>query len=155
MTTDIATWDDNRLLAELRRALELDMPVPAAVDEFATEVFDLADVGRHVAELVFDSRETEGAGVRSAPAGREMSFRAPGVEIEVTVLAEGLRQLVGQLIPPQEATVELICRDERRTAEADRLGRFAFDNVPVGPLSLRCVLGDEAATVVQTEWMVV
>ncbi len=153
MTSDTATWDDDRLLAEVRRALEHDMPVPAAVDEFATEVFDLADVARHVAELVFDSREA--AGVRSAQGGREMSFRAPGVEIEVTVLAEGLRHLVGQLIPPQPATVELICRDERKTAEADRLGRFAFDDVPVGPISLRCILDDPASTVIQTEWMVI
>ncbi len=155
MTTDIATWDDDRLLTEVRRAMEHDMPVPSAVDEFAAEVFDLADVARHVAELVFDSRETEGAGVRSAPSGLEMSFRAPGVEIEVTVLAEGLRHLVGQLIPPQPATVELIAREERREAQADSLGRFAFDDVPVGPLSLRCVLEDEASTVIQTEWMVV
>lgn len=155
MPSNIATWDDNRLLVELRRALEHELPVPAAVDEFATEVFDLADVARHMAELVFDSRETERSGVRTAQAGREMWFRAPGVEIEVSVLAEGLRHLVGQLIPPQPATVELMCRDERRTAQADRLGRFTFDDVPVGPLSLRCVLDDDDATVIQTEWMVI
>lgn len=155
MATKITQWDDDRLLAELKRAVELAMPVPAAVDEFAAEVFDLVDVPGHVAELVFDSRETERTGVRTAQPSREMSFRAPGVEVEVTVLAEGVRHVVGQLIPPQPATVELMCRDERRTAQADSLGRFTFDDVPAGPLSLRCVLGDDPANVIQTEWMVI
>lgn len=155
MNHRVMSWSEERLLAELKEAMRAARPVPAAVDEFAREIFDLVDVPGSVAELVFDSRETEPAGVRTAQPSREMSFRAPGVEIEVTVLAEGLRHVVGQLIPPQRATVELMLRDERRTAEADRLGRFSFDDVPAGPLSLQCVLEDDAATVVQTEWMVI
>ncbi len=155
MAMTITEWDDERLLAELKRAVARTLPVPAAVDEFAAEVYDLADVPGNVAELVFDSRDEERSGVRTAQPSREMSFRAPGVEVEVTVLAEGLRQLVGQLIPPQPATVELMCRDVRTTVQADRLGRFVFDEVPEGPLSLRCVLDDDASTVVQTEWMII
>ncbi len=155
MSQHHTAWADEELLAELRQALEDALPVPAAVDEFAEAVFDLVGMPRHVAALVFDSRQEEPAGVRSSVGSREMSFRAPGVEIEVSVLAEGRRHLVGQLIPPQPATVEMICRDERREASADSLGRFTFDDVPVGPLSLRCVLGDDSATVVQTEWMVI
>lgn len=153
-TNDIKHWDHDRLLRELRDALEEAHPVPASVDEFAMSVQDLVRIDAHVAELIFDSLVDEVAGTRSVVPNREMTFSAPGVQMEVTVMAEGVRHLVGQLVPPQPAAIELFYHDERRETEADGLGRFTFEDVPSGPLSLRCTLNDEYSTVVQTQWVV-
>ncbi len=151
---DIQQWDRNRLLQELKIALTEADPVPASVDEFALSVQDLVHIDAHVAELIYDSLVDEVAGIRTQVPSREMTFSAPGVQMEVTVMAEGTRHLVGQLVPPQAATVELFYQDHKRQAEADGLGRFTFEDVPSGPLSLRCTLGDEGSTVVQTQWVV-
>ncbi len=153
MTHDIKHWDQDRLLAELKAALMEARPVPASVDEFALSVQDLVRIDAHLAELIFDSLVDEVAGTRGAVPNREMTFSAPGVQMEVSVMAEGIRHLVGQLVPPQPATVELFYHDERRETEADGLGRFTFEGVPGGLLSLRCTLGDEYSTVVQTQWI--
>ena len=41
---------------------------------------------------------------------------------------------------------------ETKRVMSDHLGRFTLHDVPVGPISLRCIYGDDAS-VVQTDWM--
>ena len=88
--------------------------------------------------------------MRSEDTARQLTFRAPGVEIEVMMVDESSRRIVGQLVPPQAATVRLAGGDREIEQEADRLGRFAFDGVPPGPVRLSLVIAGER--VVTTEW---
>lgn len=150
---DIETMTDDELLATLGRALREADPVPSQVTEFAKAGYGWRTIDAELAELVFDSAVEELAGVRSDDETRQVTFRAPGVEIEVAVLAEGARRIIGQLVPPQPAEIELRFNGESRSTQSDHLGRFAFHDVPTGPISLRCDLGDDQT--VQTDWMIV
>jgi len=91
-------------------------------------------------------------GVRSDDVDRHVTFRAPGVEIEVVVIEEGRRRLVGQLVPPSVATIELVGADDVRSVQTDRLGRFTFDDLPPGRVRL-AVLDANGASTVQTDWV--
>lgn len=67
---------------------------------------------------------------------RRLTFRAPGVEIEVMVVDDGERRLVGQLVPPCRATVELDIHGSLMSVESDAPGRSTFDDLAVGPVRL-------------------
>jgi len=60
------------------------------------------------------------------------------------------RRVVGQLVPPRPARVEVRGTASAVEVTADDLGRFAADAPGRGPVSLRCHLPD--ITVV-TEWI--
>ena len=144
---------DEQLLSDVGAAIAAADEVPAAVIEAAKASFTWRTVDAELAELVFDSASEELVGVRSGDeATRQMTFRAPGVEIEVAVLSEGARRIIGQLVPPQQAEIELRYGTETKRVMSDHLGRFTLHDVPVGPISLRCIYGDDAS-VVQTDWM--
>jgi len=143
------TRNDDELLELLGRALRVADPVPEHVMEAARAASTWRTIDQELAELVFDSA-TELAGVRSEDTARQLTFRAPGVEIEVMMVDESSRRIVGQLVPPQAATVRLAGGDREIEQEADRLGRFAFDGVPPGPVRLSVVI--DGARVVTTEW---
>lgn len=144
---------DEQLLRSVGAAIAAAEEVPASVIEAAKASFTWRTVDAELAELVFDSAAEELVGVRSTPdSTRQMTFRAPGVEIEVAILSEGSRRIIGQLVPPQQAEIELRYGTETKRVQSDHLGRFALHDVPVGPISLRCIFGDDAS-VVQTDWM--
>jgi hypothetical protein len=135
------------LLAE---ALEEVDPVPDFVVAAAKDAFIWRTIDAELAELVFDSSDGL-VGVRSQETARQVTFRAPGVEIEMMMLAEGGRRLVGQLVPPQQATVELRHGTALRETATDAVGRFSFPDVPTGPISLTIVTPDGGR--VTTEWL--
>jgi hypothetical protein len=90
---------------------------------------------------------------QSAPQWRQLSFRTSGLSIKLEITGTGqARRLMGRLIPRQSAVVDI--RHERgvTTAQADSLGRFSADRVPLGQVSLRCHLGNEQAPIV-TGWI--
>lgn len=145
------TMTDDQLMADLARVLELTDPVPAPVTAFAKASFGWRDLDAQLAELVYDSAEAGLVGVRGGEQARQLTFRAPGVEIEVELVSEQTRRIVGQLIPPQETTVELRFDGSAMETTTDRLGRFSFDKVPTGPISLRCNVGDDQS--VRTDWV--
>ncbi len=142
---------DDELEAELRRAVELFDPVPSHLMQVAVEAYTLRTLDAELAELVFDSLSGSSR-VRGERQPRVLTFQGAGltVDLEVTVSATGGR-VVGQLIPPRPVEVEVL-GGRPVTLTADDLGRFIHDDVPAGPFSLRCRLGD--ATVV-TEWITV
>ena len=109
-------------------------------------------IDEELAELVFDSA-AELTGVRSEDTARQLTFRAPGVEIEVMIVDDGARRIVGQLIPPGECTVQLTTEDAVRDSQTDRLGRFTFEPVPPGPVRIT-VLGADGGHVASTEWTI-
>ena len=145
--------DDDELLALLGRALAAAEPVPEHVAVGARAAMTWRTIDDELAEIVFDSA-VDTAGVRAEQMDRQLTFRAPGVEIEVMVVDSGTRRLIGQLVPPEQATVELAAHDVVRTTESDALGRFDFDELVAGPVRLT-VLGPSGTPLVRTEWVIV
>jgi hypothetical protein len=142
---------DDVLLAMLGEALQTADPPPTHVVDGAKVAFTWRTIDAELAEITFDSAR-DLAGVRSEDVQRQMTFESPGVEIEVMVIENGVRRLVGQLVPPAERRVELVSGDSVRSADTDRLGRFAFDDLAPGPVRL-VVLGEDGERFVQTEWV--
>lgn len=143
---------DEELLATLGRALDAADPVPESVLDGARAAFTWRNIDTELAQIVFDSSQ-ELAGVRSEDMNRQVTFEAPGVEIEVMVVENGVRKLVGQLVPPAERTVELVGGDSVQSIQTDHLGRFDFDDIGPGPVRI-VVLGADGQRMVQTEWVI-
>ena len=143
---------DDQLQELLGRALRAAEPLPDKVVIGARAAWTWRTIDEELAELVFDSA-TELTGVRSEDTARQLTFRAPGVEIEVMVVDDGARRIVGQLIPPGERTVQLTTQDAVHDGQTDRLGRFTFDPVPPGPVRIT-VLGADGGHVASTEWTI-
>ena len=143
--------NDDELLATLGRGLDAADPVPESVLEGARAAFTWRNIDTELAQIVFDSN-TELAGVRSEDINRQVTFEAPGVEIEVMVVENGTRRLVGQLVPPAKRTVELVGSDSVLSIDTDHLGRFDFDNIAPGPVRI-VVRGADGQRLVQTEWV--
>lgn len=144
---------DDQLTELLGRALVAGDPVPEHAVQAAYETMSAESFDAELARLVFDSATDQLVGVRGAETARQVTFRAPGVEIEIMVMAEGERRLIGQLVPPQLATVEMIHGDDVRETGTDNLGRFQFGSVPTGSIQLAVTTEDGGKVV--TEWMVV
>lgn len=150
---------DTDLEAELRRVVAQIDPVPPALLAAAMGAFAWRTIDADLAELVFDSvvDHDEAALVRGAQQGRMLSFRASGLSIDVEVTGTGgARSLVGQLEPPQRASVDVRHGDEVVTVEADELGRFSAGPLPGGPVSLRCrPEAEPAQPPVVTDWVAI
>ncbi|GAA2894438.1 hypothetical protein GCM10010517_59130 [Streptosporangium fragile] len=143
--------NDDELERELRRAGGLFDPVPSDLLQTAVEAFALRTLDAELAELAFDSL-TEPARVRGEERPRMLTFHAPGLTVDLEITGGGADgRVVGQLIPPQAARIELLGR-QPAALTADDLGRFVCEVVPTGPFSLRCRL---AGAVVATEWVTV
>jgi hypothetical protein len=155
---------DQELDDELRRiAARLD-PVPEALVHAAEAAFAWRGVDVELAELAFDSlAERESlALVRGADEPRLLTFHAAELTIELEVrpptrehppLAGVEHRLIGQLLPPGPARVEVRHPDGVLMVEADELGRFAAEQVATGPISLRCQRAGAATAPVVTEWV--
>jgi hypothetical protein len=155
-TPDPPGPEDEGLLRELRAAARRLDPPPASVLEAARASLTWRTIDAELAALEFDSAvDAAATAVRSGERPRLLTFSAPGLSIEVEVSPIGpRRQLVGQLVPAQPARIDVRHAGGVTTAHADQLGRFGVDAVNAGPVSLRCHLGDVAASVpVVTEWI--
>ncbi len=142
---------DDDLLELVGRALRAADPVPDRVIEGARAAWTWRTIDQELAELVFDSA-AELTGVRSEDTARQLTFRAPGMEIEVMIVDEASRRVVGQLVPPGSFTVQLLSSDDLvREETTDRLGRFSFDAVAPGPVRL-AVIDPDGTPIVTTEW---
>jgi hypothetical protein len=154
--------EEEQLVAELRQLGRLLDPVPADVLFAARGSLAWRRVDAELAELSFDSLvdgDLELAGVRSGDDSvRMVSFDGPDLSVEVEVAGLGdHRQLVGQLVPPQAATIQLRSPSLGAAAgpdtRADTLGRFTLDLGTSGPASLRCSLA--SGRTIETGWVVI
>jgi hypothetical protein len=145
------TASDDELLALVGRALRAAEPVPDHVLTGARAAWTWRTIDAELAELVFDSA-VELTGVRSEDTARQLTFRAPGIEIEVMVVDDVSRRVVGQLIPPGEFTVQIMSGDRVAEQATDRLGRFTFETVEPGPVRIS-VIDPDGTPVVSTEWV--
>ncbi len=144
---------DNELLALLGRAIDATDPIPDQVLDAAKGAYAWFGIDDELASLSFDSMTEELAGARSATTSdRQLTFTSPGVEVELSLMGDGERRLIGQFTPPAEATIVLETTDATRETTADHLGRFRFADVAGGLLRLTIVSG---ATRVKTEWIIV
>jgi hypothetical protein len=152
--------EDVALEQELRALAALREPVPDRLVQAALDAYAWRTVDADLAELVFDSLadQEEAALVRGRQGERLLSFQGSSLTIEVEVTAVGqARRLIGQLVPPQRADVEIRHQDGVLTIAADELGRFVADSLPAGPVSLRCAPGAGAGgrirAPVVTDWV--
>jgi hypothetical protein len=152
MTDDRHSTDPDDALQDLLGVAIRDAdPVPEHVLAAARGAWTWRTIDEELAALVFDSA-TELTGVRDREAARQLTFQAPGLEIEVMVADPATRRLIGQLVPAQPATVELAGTGARLGQVADRFGRFAFDGVPAGPVRISVTAPD--GSTIATDWVV-
>jgi hypothetical protein len=121
-------------------------------DRFANG--DLRSIDDEPARLVYDSLlDTElHASVRAASPGlRQLTFEARDLSLELEVSSAG--QLMGQVVPPQAAIVEVRHRAGTASVDTDDLGFFHLARLPAGPVSLRCQPTARALQAVATSWI--
>ena len=148
---------DDELEQELRRLAADAEPVPADLIRAALDAFAWRDIDAQIAELVYDSLldAEETMLVRGPADPRMVSFAAGGMTIDVEVTSAGPgRTIMGQIAPPQRATVDIRYPGDTVTVEADELGRFQSGTLPPGPASLRLrpPPGDAGPAIV-TDWI--
>jgi len=149
---------DEVLLAELRRAAAVIDPLPDALVRAGRESLTWRRVDAELAALLSDSivDDQRLALVRSTGSVRAVAFEAGDFTIELDILGSGAhRTLVGQLVPPRRATIEVQTSELRTTVEADEHGRFRAESVPAGRMRLR-VSGHERTDVpAETSWITI
>lgn len=159
-------WSDEDLLAELGDALRAEREVPGALVEAGKAIFTWRSVDAELAELTrahltYDSLVDDAAlqgddagllvGVRSeqSAALRALTFAADELSIELEV-TDGA--VLGQLVPPQAATVEVLTPDSARIeVPVDDVGWFTVRPVPTSRFRLTCRLTSGASVV--TDWI--
>lgn len=146
--------DDQELIARLAELLQ-DAETPSWSAELAKASYGLRAVDAELAALSSDSGLTAGAGMRAAAAPRLAVFEATGLSVEIEIepaARSGLWRLVGQLTPVGPARIGIRRQDDAVSwADADDRGRFSADQLPGGPLSLRCERPGQPAAA--TEWI--
>jgi len=148
---------DRELLAILRDMIEETDPVPAALAAAARASFTWRTVDAELAELTSDSA-LDGAAVRSTRAPRMLTFTAgeTTLVVEVAPLAadpQAERRLLGQLVAPRPAEVEVRHGTGSLTVSADEFGRFLAEPVPAGPVSLACRFAAAGEPSIVTSWV--
>jgi len=148
--------DDLKLLGELRDAGRLD-PVPFEAIVAARSSLAWRTLDAELAELAYDSLLDDNvlAGIRSADAPpRLVSFECAALSVEIETASTGSgRCLVGQLMPPQAAALDVQHAAGTISATADELGRFTIEDVPTGPVRVRVRPADGKGAVT-TDWIV-
>ncbi|MBB3674404.1 hypothetical protein [Modestobacter versicolor] len=143
---------DDELVRRLARAVAVHDPVPPELLAFAREAFTWRTVDAELAELVADSRETAGAGLRGPSDVRLLTFSAGDQQLDLELLVDGAtRRLVGELTPAGPAHVVVEHAGGTLTEDADELGRFLVAGVPPGRIRVRCE--PAGGTAVVTPWL--
>jgi hypothetical protein len=151
---------DEQLVAALGEALRAEDPVPPELLAAAKATWTWRTIDADLAELVADSA-LEGAAVRG-PAGaatatgpRILTFAVGALTLVVEVAEQrDRRRLLGQIVPPRRADVELDHAAGTVTVAADELGRFRVEDFPTGPVRLSLRFPDDPGRVV-TSWVTV
>jgi hypothetical protein len=150
---------DRELLAQLREMLDETDPVPAFLVDAARETYTWRTIDAELAELTTDSL-IEGAAVRSSRAPRLLTFTAEAATLVVEV-AEHVRgaslgrRLLGQILSPRPAEVDIRHADGTLSVTADEFGRFRAEAVPPGPISLACRFGGATKPQLVTSWVTI
>jgi hypothetical protein len=149
--------DDDALLERLRAVLGEVDPVPPLALAAARESFAWRDIDAELARLIADSADEPAVSAATRGRGeiRLMTFELSGqrgLELEVSHGGARSRRIVGQLLPPAAAEIELQHERGIIRTSADEQGRFAADAVPAGPVRLTARLAPDAR-LVATPWL--
>jgi len=156
---DEADPADEALFAELRATIGRIDPVPTRVQVAARAALSWRTIDAELAALTHDTL-LEGdrpvATVRHGGTPRLLTFEGTTLTVEVEAIEIGQRRrLVGQLVPPQAAEVEIAHRGGDERVDADEMGRFAADDLLPGPVRVRCLTPRTGGRTFQTPWIVV
>jgi hypothetical protein len=117
-------------------------------------MIQLRSVDDEAACLVYDSNldaELLAAVRTGGQTRRQLTFEAGEFALEIEYSSTG--QLVGQVVPPQVAVVELRHRGGTTPVPTDDLGYFRVPTVPEGPVSFRCRPASSPAHPIATSWI--
>lgn len=132
--------DDEQLLFALRRALRARRDVPPEFVQAAKDAFAWHDIDTELALLTYDS--VHGIELASRTRAEDASIRAltftsPRLTIELEVTQDSV---LGQIVPTQVARIEVNTSAGVGTVlEADEIGCFAINPIPLGAFRLRCL----------------
>jgi hypothetical protein len=149
---------DERLLDALRELTARVDPVPPDVVDAARSAIAWRRMDAELAELLYDSVEDQAAlaGVRSEGGPRLLTFEAAEISVELEVTPSGdERRLVGQIVPPGEARLQVRHPAGVVEVTADALGRFATGALPAGPVSIRLEPAGAGHGPVETGWVAI
>lgn len=145
---------DEQLVAALGEALSAADPVPDEVVAAARATWTWRTIDAELAELVGDSA-LEAAAVRGGAGPRILTFAVGSLTLVVEVAEQrDRRRLLGQIVAPRTAEVELDHAQGAVTVAADELGRFRVEDFPMGPVRLSLRFPDDPGRVV-TSWVTV
>lgn len=147
--------DDDRLVDQLREVVEATDPPPRRLVEAAKASLAWRTVDAELAELIADSSTEPAAAVRSATeAPRLLTFTAGDTVVVLEVTREaGAHRVMGQIVAPGPATVEVRHAGGVVTVATDADGRFRAAPVAPGPISVSCRFDDAARPPVVTSWV--
>jgi hypothetical protein len=131
-------WDDDELFTALPEAIRARQAVPEEFVQAAKNAFTWHDIDADLAQLTFDSTQgCQSAATRSDAASvRALTFTSPRLTIELEVTRDSL---LGQVVPAQQATVEVQTQaGAKTTITSDEIGCFAVQPLPLGSFRLRC-----------------
>jgi hypothetical protein len=134
---------DEELLEALRRAVMARHEVPADFVAAARDAFAWHDIDAELARLTYDSHAADSHAADHALATRTeaasiraLTFTSGRLTIELEV---GHDSLVGQVVPAQPAVVTVLPRTGGETVlQADEIGCFCVEPIPLGQFRLRC-----------------
>jgi hypothetical protein len=130
-------------------------PLPPEIPRLGHSSLTWRTIDAELAELAYDSVGALPVGVRGSQGPRTLTFEAPGLTLELQlVAARDRRRLIGFLLPAQEASIMVRHGDGIDAVRADQFGRFVVDDLAAGPATLRCHLaGREGDRPVVTDWV--
>jgi hypothetical protein len=130
-------------------------PLPPEVARRGRSSLTWRTIDAELAELAYDSVGALPVGVRGSAGPRQLTFEAPGLTLELQLVAAGdRRRLLGFLEPAQEASIMVRHGGGIVAARTDRSGRFVVEDLAAGPATLRCHLAGRGGNrPVVTDWV--
>jgi hypothetical protein len=139
------SWDDEQLLGALREALRAGRAVPPEFVEAGKNAYAWHNIDTELAQLSYDSilDRDSALSIRSETASiRTLTFTTAHLAIDLEINDD---HLLGQVIPPQEGTIEIHTRaGPVATVAVDELGCFPIHPIPPSPFRLHCQTADGA-----------
>lgn len=152
MNDFLTSAEEEWLVDALRRGLSDSDPAPSDVTDFAKAAFSWRAVDAELAELDFDSVDEDmPAGVRSSATARMISFQSGPWTLDVEFDSASSR-LMGAISPQVAYSIDMHTAAGLFTVDSDEVGRFEFEGLASGPLSL--VLRLAGGTVIKTRWVI-
>lgn len=147
--------DDEELLAALRDTISARRAVPEEFVQAGKSAFAWLNFDAELAQLTYDSTDspelsalTRAESAESASI-RALTFTSTRAHLELEVVETSL---LGQILPVQQARIEIQTRDDAKQAiTTDETGCFSIHPIPRGPFRLRCRL--TAGRDILTSWI--